>query len=270
MTADEPDRGADADPDSGPEETDSGPEETDSGPEETDSGPEETDDDAGPDDTRRPTDPGPADDASRRDRRDEPNARVVGDDSDVSDDPDASDRVEETEGDGTSKAHAGGADEPRDVIRSLLELLRELEERDEPTRPDRPRQGPPSSADRAVSIEGFHTPGGDGPGEPRRGDGRNRRRGGHGRDQSRGGPASGVHVDTRETREGLLVVVDLLGGEGTVDGAPVDARIDRATDELVLDQAGRERARIGLEPDRWVVDDRRTTNGVVEITLRHE
>ena len=150
-------------------------------------------------------------------------------------------------------------EEPRGIIRSLLDLLQEMEERGERTRTGHTRPGPNTSVDYSISIGDL---GGSDDADPPRyesaaPDGRRA-----GSDEE----ALDAHVTSRETPEGLVVAADLPG----VDESDVESRLDPDAEELVIEVGGRDAARLPLESDGWRVVDSRFANGVLEVELRRD
>lgn len=148
-------------------------------------------------------------------------------------------------------------DAPRSLIRSLLALLREMDERGERKRSDGSHRGPRTPGDYSISIG---DPIGSGRTDPPwAGTGR--------ADVERaspGGPEPDYHVATRETDGGVVVVADLP----RVGPGDVDAHVDPDDPALVVDVAGTEAARHPLESGAWTLLDRRFANGVLEVELR--
>lgn len=147
----------------------------------------------------------------------------------------------------------------RSLIRSLLAMLREMEERDEQERPGRPRPGPFTSVDCSIDIGDLSesTQGAEwraGTGAPPEGV----------RGSAGGGPD--YRVTSRETSDGLVVVADLPG----VDAADVRPRLDHDAAALVVDVAGDEATRHPLGSDGWGVVDSRFANGVLEVELSRD
>lgn len=149
-------------------------------------------------------------------------------------------------------------DRPRSLIRSLLDLLREMEERGEHTRTGHSRPGPRTSVDYSVSIGGLG-----GPDESRPSAGDERTPGRADRSEE---STSEALVTTRETPGGLIVAADLPG----VDDTDVESRLDPEASELVIEVAGRDEARLPLDSNGWTVVDSRFANGVLEVELRRD
>ena len=149
--------------------------------------------------------------------------------------------------------------EPRGIIRSLLDLLQEMEERGERTRSGHTRRGRHTSVDYSINIGDL---GGSDDASPFQFES-----GGSNRGRARSGEETpDAHVTTRETPEGLVVAADLPG----VDESDVDTRLHPAADELVIEVAGRDAARLPLESDGWTVVDSRFVNGVLEVELSRD
>ena len=159
----------------------------------------------------------------------------------------------------------GDADEPRGLIRSLLALLQEMEERGEGTRLGH-SETPHTSVDFSVSVGGLG-----GPGHPKRfgvSDRPNR-----GRDARSDEGTADVddateepHVTTRETADGLVVAADLPG----VDESEVETRLEPDDEVLVIEISGSDAARLPLESEGWSVVDSRFSNGVLEVELHRD
>ena len=153
---------------------------------------------------------------------------------------------------------------PHGIIRSLLELLREMDERGERTRTGHSRPGSHTSVDYSISIGDLSTSDDDDPFETwwaRRDEDE---------DGSDGPPDDGrptdAHVTTRETEAGLVVAADLpgVGAEG------VDARLDEDDGALVIDAGGGSSTRLPLESEGWSIVDSRLSNGILEVELRRD
>lgn len=154
-------------------------------------------------------------------------------------------------------------DRPRSILRAVLELLRELDDAD--GRGEHGRRGSwtdgRTSFDYSVSVGGLDDalggtpPGGRSPGGTDRSDRS---------DQSdrREEPA----VTTRETDDGLLVVVDLP--EGWTEG--VAAEVDEDERTAVITAGGNEVGQVPLDDGEWTVLDVSVNNGIMEVRLTRE
>ena len=153
----------------------------------------------------------------------------------------------------------GGPDEPSGIIRSLLALLQEMEERGERTRSGHARPSRNTSVDFSVSVGGLGDVSGGAPfgaGEDRAGQ----------RTDSPDESTSDPHVTTRETADGMVVAADLPG----VVEADVETRLDPEAEVLVIVVEGRDAARLPLQSEGWTVVDSRFSNGVLEVELARE
>lgn len=153
-------------------------------------------------------------------------------------------------------------DHPRGIIWSLIELLREMDERDERSRTGRSRPGGHTSVDYSISVTDLSSSDDDDPFETwwTRRDADEA-----GTDSpSDDGQAADAHVTTRETDGGLVVVADLPG----VGVESADAWLDEDADALVIDVGGGRSTRLPLESDGWSIVDSHLSNGILEVELR--
>lgn len=161
------------------------------------------------------------------------------------------------------ESHRADERRPRGIIRSLLELLREMDERGERTRRGQGRPGGHTSVDYSISVGDLSSAAGEDPFETwwSRRDAASAGDAGPADD----GPTD-VHVTTRETPDGLVVVADLPAGDA--DG--VDTRLEEDAGVLLIAAGGGSEARLPLDDEGWHIVDSRLANGILEVTLRRD
>lgn len=153
---------------------------------------------------------------------------------------------------------------PRGIIWSLLELLREMDERGERSRTGHSRPGGHTSVDYSISVRDLSSSGDDDPFGTRwtRRDPDEAGTDGPSDD----GRAADVHVTARETAEGLVVAADLSG----VGAEGADAWLDDDADALVIDAGGARSTRLPIESAGWRIADSRLSNDILEVELRRD
>lgn len=136
-----------------------------------------------------------------------------------------------------------GDDRPRGIIRALLEMLAEMEERNERTNQGR-WSGDRTTVDYSVSISGL----GEAPGT--------------GGNDERETPA----ITTRQVDDGMLVAADLPG----VREGDVTVEIDRDKRAVTIATHGDVLGRVPLDDGDWTVVDVSVNNDVMEVRLARE
>ena len=190
--------------------------------------------------------------------------RSGADDPEDRDDRDVGDDEDRERGGREGPGEPRDADEPRGLIRSLLDLLQEMDERGERTRSGHSRPGPHTSVDFSVSVGGLDDREGGIPfgTDADRAGRRDERADAKGHDE----PTAEPHVTTRETADGIVVASDLPG----VQESEVETRLDHGADVLVIEVGGRDAARLPLQSEGWTVVDSRFSNGVLEVELERD